>query len=126
MASFSVSVCDFFYRFGLLIALSVLVATYLCAYLAYELYPSENAFYLASYVLPIASAIWVQRDARRRKCTPCYDFGTFVIFTWMFSVPAYMIWQYGWKGLAMTALFVGIWFVPTIAYIAFWMLKFGF
>jgi hypothetical protein len=43
-------------------------------------------------------AMWVCLDARTSKRTPCYDFGTFIFFTWYVSVPIYLLVTHGWRG----------------------------
>ncbi|MEQ8789906.1 MAG: hypothetical protein RIC55_26665 [Pirellulaceae bacterium] len=50
-------------------------------------------------------ALWVRSDARGRDCTPCFEFDSFIFFTWWLSLPGYLVFTRGWNGVlvVMTA-----------------------
>lgn len=64
---------------------------------------------------------WVQYDAGRRRCTPCFDFGTFVMATWGFSVPVYLVWTRRWWGVLVAVMFLGLWLLPFIVAMIVWI-----
>ena len=59
-------------------------------------------------------AMWVRSDARARKCTPCFDFDTFVFFTWIVSVPGYLFATRGWRGLVIVVSAFGAFIVAVL------------
>jgi len=59
-------------------------------------------------------AMWTVLDARARRCTPCFDFGTFVLFTWFITVPCYLIATRSWRGLLIVFTTIFTMFVAAI------------
>lgn len=59
--------------------------------------PLATAF--AQYLLAASIALWVLSDARRRGCSPAYDFDSLVFFTWPVLAPIYLFSTRGWRGV---------------------------
>lgn len=60
-------------------------------------------------------ALWVRDDARARGCTPCFEFDSFIFFTWWLSIPGYLIVTRGWRGLLVAVTAVLLFLVTAIA-----------
>lgn len=60
-------------------------------------------------------ASWVEADADSRRLIPCYDFGTFVFFTWIISVPWYLVHTRGPRGLLLVLALMAAWLLPFIS-----------
>ena len=78
-----------------------------------------GALLLSQFATAACCALWVTRDARHRRHVPCFEFGTFVLFTFGASVPIYLVWSRGWMGAvlvgALFAVMVGASLVASIA-----------
>ena len=98
-----------------------MLAVFNSVYVVAGITPSAPAQWILSYTLPICFVTWVQADARFRRCTPCCDFGTFVLATWLIAIPWYLIWTRGWRGLLITAIFLGLLILPTIVAVFVWI-----
>ena len=114
-------VADLMRRYGELATVTVMLAVFNSVYVVAGAEPSTPTQLIASYTMPICFVRWVQADARARRCTPCFDFGTFVLVTWVFSVPWYLIWTRGWRGLLVTFMFVGLLVFPTFVAVVLWI-----
>ena len=114
---------DFLRRYGLLLVVSGMLAAFQAAYVVVGLVPSPAAQSIARYSLPVCFALWVQADSRARRCTPCFDFGAFVLFTWAVSVPWYLFWTRGWQGLPIALMFFGALIFPGFVAIFVWNLR---
>ena len=92
-------VADFLQSYGYLYATAILLGVY-CA-IGGAVRQPVSPFLEIVFMWGIATCVvmWTVRDARTRRCTPCFDFGTFVFFTWFISVPCYLIATRGWRGL---------------------------
>lgn len=105
--------------FWLFIA-AILLGAFNSAYVVLGLMPSMMAEFINAYMLPICFATWVQADARRRQCTPCFDFGMFVAMVWIIVVPWYLMRTRGWRGLLLSLMFLGLlvtpYLIPVIVY----------
>jgi hypothetical protein len=110
-----------FLRFyGGLLIVSAMLAVFDSVYVIVGITPSNPAQLISTFTLPICFATWVQADARARRCTPCFDFGWFVGATWIFSIPWYLIWTRGWRGLLLTFMFFGLFILPTFVAVFVW------
>ena len=101
---------------------TAMLAMFVSAYVIAGIELSSPAELIASYTLPICLVIWVQADAQRRHCTPCYDFGMFVLFAWALCVPAYLLWSRGWRGVLVVLVFFGLLISPSLAAMVFWLI----
>ena len=97
-----------------LFIVTIMLAAFDSCYVIFNVSPSPLAIVIMQYTMPICFATWVQTDARRRGCTPCFDFGMFVAMIWALTVPWYLIWTRGWRGVALTAMFIGMFLTPYI------------
>lgn len=43
------------------------------------------------WIFPLLLAMWVVSDAARRGRRLCYDYGTFVFFSWPLLLPVYLV-----------------------------------
>ena len=107
--------------YGGLLLLSVALGLFYSLYIWMGTEPPMVADVIASYLMPIGFAAWVQADARLRGCTPCFDFGTFVMFAWPITVPWYLIWTRGWRGLLITLMFLGLLLFPFVLATVVWI-----
>ena len=84
---------------------------------------SRPAALLFSYGTPAAVAVWIDADARRRRRSPCWEFGAFVVFAWPVAVPTYCFWsrgREGWRLLGgLVAVIVGPGVVGTLLYMLY-------
>jgi hypothetical protein len=116
---------NFLQSYGMLLIFATLVSIFTSLYAATGIAQSLMAEAISSWTLPICFVLWVQADARSRRCTPCYDFGMFVLFTWLVSVPWYLIWTRGRRGLAVAFLFFGLLVAPSVTADLVWLLVNG-
>lgn len=71
------------------IAFAVLCLHFLiCAILAGAGNPIVDA--LSQYILALLICAWIQADAREKQKHLCYDFDTFLFFTWPLLAPIYL------------------------------------
>ena len=107
--------------YGALLVVSGMLAAFHSAYVIAGVPQSPAALMIASFLLPVCFVTWVQFDARKRRCTPCFDFGTFVMATWAFSVPLYLIWTRGSWGVPLAAMFVALFVLPYLVAMIVWI-----
>lgn len=98
--------------YGGLVAAAVVLAVFNTVYVVTGTIPSPAAQMIMAFALPLYMMSWVEADAYQRRCTPCFDFGFFLFLTWLISIPAYLIWTRGWRGLLVILLFVGLFIFP--------------
>jgi len=84
---------------------SIVFTLFAVAYPVLGAEPSRPAALLFSYGSPAAAAVWIDADARRRRRSPCWEFGAFVVFAWPLAVPTYCFWS---RGRAGWRLFAGL------------------
>jgi hypothetical protein len=106
--------------YGGLLIVSATIAVFNSAYVIAGVTPSKLAELIAFCTLPICFATWVQTDARIRRCTPFFDFGTFVLVIWSLAIPWYLIWTRGWRGLLLTLMFFGLLVLPAFVATVVW------
>ncbi|MBM83249.1 MAG: hypothetical protein CMJ78_22030 [Planctomycetaceae bacterium] len=120
MISKDTTMTELFARFGWLFVLAIAVTGFNLFYLYSWMDMSHAAHLLSSWVMPMSILFWVECDARSRCRTPCFDFGLFLYYASVFVVPVYLIRTYGWAGLAILMLFLGLWLVPIVASFIVW------
>lgn len=62
--------------------------------------------WLAAVLLPSSIALWVVADARKRRLSVPYDFGTFVLMTWPVAALIYLFYTRGWRAFAPLGWFL--------------------
>jgi hypothetical protein len=82
--------------------------------------PSRPAQLLFSYGPPAGVAAWVEADARRRRRSPCWEFGTFVLFAWPIAVPTYCFWSRGRAGWPLLAALAAALLAPVVLAALLW------
>ena len=92
-------VAAFLRSYGALYAIALIVGVYCAIYAVSSLPVSRDVQIVFSFGIATSLAMWACLDAHSRRCTPCFDFGTFVFFTWYIAVPCYLIATRGWRGL---------------------------
>ena len=95
-----------------LLLFSIVMALSFSAYLASGLIPSEAFQIVASSTWTVLLAMWVIGDARRRKRTPCLDFGMFCYLFSPLVVPWYCFSSRGWRGAVTLIALVVLWLMP--------------
>lgn len=114
-----------FHPFAPLVVYSMALSGLLVTYLAAGCSPSPAFEALAWFSWLLLLALAVVTDARRRKSTPCFDFGMFCMMVLPIAVPWYCFWSRGWRGIfviaAIFALWVGPYFIATVV----WHVLFG-
>jgi len=100
-----VRVIEFLRSYGALYAVALLLGIYCGVYGATQSIVAPLVQFVFSFGTATFLALWVCRDARSRRSTPCFDLGTFVFFTWYITVPSYLVATRGWRGflIAFTA-----------------------
>jgi hypothetical protein len=64
----------------------------------------SHIVFVVQFLMAACCAVWVTRDARRRRRFPFFDFGTLILFTCGIALPIYLIWTRGWRGVVLLAL----------------------
>jgi hypothetical protein len=118
----AIRIAAFLRSYGWLLMASAIIAVFLSLYVIFNITPSGYAHLIASCTLPVCFATWVQSDARIRRCTPFFDFGTFILVLWSLAIPWYLIWTRGWRGLLVILMFIGLWMFPTIVARVVWII----
>ena len=108
--------------YGALLFVTIMVAGFNSVYVVIGVVPSYAAQMIGAFTLPIYFVAWVQSDARGRRCTPFFDFGTFMMATWPVSVLWYLIWTRRWRGLLLVLMFLGLLFATTIVPFVVWVI----
>ncbi len=75
---------------------------------------SPLAEILMQLMPPLAVALWIESDARRRRRVPCYELGAFVLFGWPVAVPGYCFWSRGPAGWRVALALIALIFAPTL------------
>jgi hypothetical protein len=105
--------------------LALYSAIFTCFAVGYQVLgsePSRPAALLFSYGPPAAVAVWVEADARRRRRTPCWEFGAFVLFAWPIAVPTYCFWSRGRAGWSVLVGLLAAILAPTLLGALLWIL----
>ena len=111
------AIADFIRTYGALYIVSLVCGLSMGSYAAAE--PTTTSSPLTPLTLSFGAAscfaLWACLDARIRRSTPCFDFGSFVFFSWLVAIPVYLMATRGWRGLLVSlslffTLFVSIFF----------------
>lgn len=104
-----------------LVALALATAAALCAYVAAGTAPSPGAELAFGYGWALMLLLWVDADARQSRRLPCYDFGLLAILLFPLSLAWYCLWSRGWRGLLLLLALLGLWLLPYLTALAFWV-----
>ena len=115
-------VAAFLRSYGALYAIALVVGMYSAIYATARLPISPVVQIVFSCGTATCLAMWACLDARSRRCTPCFDFGTFVFFTWYITVPCYLIATRGWPGLLIAFTTVFTMFVAALGVVIVFVL----
>ena len=116
----AIRIAAFLRSYGWLLIVTAIVAVFQSLYVIAGTAPALYAQLIADFTMPVCFMTWVQTDARIRRCTPFFDFGTFVFFTWSIAIPVYLIWTRGWRGVLVTFMFLGLWILPAFIATVVW------
>jgi hypothetical protein len=75
----------------------------------------SGAAYVSSVALALILTSWVTTDAHKRRRRLCYDYDSFVFFTWPIVVPVYLFQTRGVSAFITLLCFAGIWLVAMLA-----------
>jgi hypothetical protein len=92
-------------------ALAVLQPAYWLATVARGQEPLGLASVLFSWSLPLVVVLWIVADAKQRRCTPCFDYGFFLILLWPISLFWYCTRKSGWRGFGLA---LGLFLLPGV------------
>jgi hypothetical protein len=108
-----------------LVLFAAVLAATLTGYVVVGVIPSTTFELLTSFGWALLVGLWIVSDARRRECTPCFDFGLFCYMFFPVVVPGYCFWSRGWRGLVMLAVIASTWIVPFIIASVVWMVLYA-
>lgn len=91
------------------------IGTFDAASFIFALDASPAAELLVTCATAALFATWVVADAESRRAVPCYDFGTFVFFTWIVSLPWYLVHTRGARGLLLVLALLATWLLPFLS-----------
>lgn len=120
-SSQTATVAQFLDHYGWLLIITIMLVAFEAIYVVYNIPHSNAATFIAVMTMPICIARWIELDARRRGCTPFYDFGMFLMATWLISVPVYLLWTRRWRGFLIIGMFLMLLVTPSICAVALWM-----
>jgi hypothetical protein len=109
--------------FGPLFIFATLLSLFNAAYILLGHSPSPSATLLLGYAQSLFILLWLMGDARRRRCTPCYDFGFLLAVYLPLSAVWYLLWTRGWKGIVWILGFIGLLYFPWVFAIIVSMLQ---
>lgn len=104
---------------------AIALAALLIAYLVAGFAPSDTFQTVAGLNWSLLLAFWIVADARRRRCTPCFDFGFFCYLFLPLAVPWYCFWSRGWRGALTLVAVYGLGLAPYIVASVAWQLLYG-
>ena len=105
----------FLRSFGPLLVITLMLGAFASVYVILGIRMSDLAYVVYTCTLPIAFVRWGELDARRNKRTPCCDFGMLLLLVWPVTVPGYLLWTRGFRGLWIAGFFLAMLLTPTIA-----------
>ena len=76
---------------------------------------------LLSYLVPLATMLWIVDDARQQRRTPCFDFGYFIMMTYPFSLIWYCVSTRGWREWLLVLAIMGLVYVPYLVAAVVWV-----
>lgn len=104
-----------------MVTLSLAMSLALTGYLVLGATPSRGFEAITSALLAFALALWIRADAKRRRLTPCYDFGFLCYLTLPIATPWYCFWSRGWRGGLTLLLLIGLWLAPYLVAVVCWL-----
>ena len=113
------------YPLAPLVALSLIMCAVFCAYTLVGIAPSPLAQMLSTVGWALLLLIWMDIDARHRRCVPCFDFGYLACLTFPVSLVWYCLWSRGWRGMLMVGILVGLYLGPWLVATVVWAIKWG-
>ena len=116
---------SFLKSYGWLVLLTCILCTFSCGYVLAGIRITTHAELIIAALPPLAIALWVVRDARVRRCTPCFDFGLLVYIGWWLAVPGYLFWTRRWRGLFVLLMFFAMMMTPWISAAVLWVALYG-
>jgi hypothetical protein len=112
--------------FGPLLGLAAILAAFASLYVLLGKQPPQEFESLMAPCIGFFLVYWMVLDARRRHCVPCHDFGFLVAVFLPLSLPWYLVWTRGLRGLLLLGVFFAILIgVPWLCAVTAWMLKHG-
>jgi hypothetical protein len=97
-----------------LIVMALIGTALRCAYAFAHLPISSPANYLLGYCWELPVIIWMNHDALRRRCRPCFDFGLFLLYAFPLSLLWYCFWSRGWRGMLLLLGLASLLFFPLL------------
>jgi hypothetical protein len=110
---------------GIVVATAVMLSVLQIGYIWAGTDPPEQFARLASFAFALACVLWIMADARKRRQTPCFDFGFLVAVFFPVSVVWYAFWSRGVRGFLLLAALVGLMFVPWLSANVVFLLRHG-
>ena len=104
---------------------SIVLGLCLAIYLTDGKEASESFEIVAAFGWSVLLGMWLVADARRRKQTPCFDFGLFCYLFLPLMVPWYCFWSRGWRGAKTFLAIVGLWLLPYLLAGFVWAILYG-
>jgi hypothetical protein len=87
--------------------------------------PSDMSTLLFQLCWALALILWIEGDARRRRITPCHDFGFLVGVFFPVSVVWYASWSRGHRGVLLLLVLLGLCIVPPMTGLLAWFVARG-
>lgn len=112
-------------RYAPLLALTVAVTVFQCAYVLTGTQSSWLGQVLAGMALPLFLVMWIEADASRLRRYPCHDFGLFLVLTFPLSLFWYCCWSRGWRGLLLFLGLLVLMYVPAVFAGVLWDILYG-
>jgi len=103
-----------------LIAMALVTAADLCAYVSIGRSPSPGVGLLLEFGWALMLVLWMDADARKLRRLPCYDFGMMVAIFFPLSLVWYCLWSRGWRGLLVLLMLLALFVVPYVIAAVLW------
>jgi hypothetical protein len=101
--------------FAYLMAFALVAATFLCALGGAQTASGAGAEVILGLAWRVMFSTWVDVDAGRRRCKPCFEFGFLTAVFFPASLLWYCVWSRGWRrGLLMVLALFALWVLPQI------------
>jgi hypothetical protein len=97
-----------------LVVMAFIAMALRCAYAFARLPVSSPAEYVLGFCWGVPIVIWMDHDAVRRRCRPCFDFGLFLVYAFPLSLLWYCFWSRGWRGLFLLLGLASLLFFPAL------------
>jgi hypothetical protein len=97
-----------------LVVFAVLSTAALCAYVTSHIRPSDEAKSLIYLVWSVLLLMWIEADARRRRCLPFHDFAFLAGLAFPLSVIWYCFWSRGWSGIFLMFALLAPWLLSAL------------